>query len=646
MRTTGTKNTDSSCVHHLFENQAAKEPNRIAVTSGQYVLTYGELNARAGLLARHLRDFGIGPEVVVGLCAPRSAALLAGALGIMKSGGAYLPMDPSEPEARSEAMLADAGVSVLVTEHSLKAKFEKPNRRIILLDPVGRLVELPIAQNRRGKEADQSRVQEVPLPSVGGYADQEASVAPKTLAYVIYTSGSTGTPKGVEITHESLSNLVLWHQNAFRVTSEDQATCVARVGFDASVWEIWPYLAAGASLHIPGDDKLNDPQVLQSWLISQGITITFVPTPMAERLLALSWPTDTRLRIMLTGGDALHVYPTPDLPFVLVNNYGPTECAVVATSGVVPSARVSNRLPPIGRPIANTKVLLLNEDLAEVPVGAAGEICIGGIGVARGYRNRPDLTAERFIADPFDPAAGRLFRTGDRAQYLPDGQIAFLGRLDEQIKIRGFRIEPSEVVAVLDEHPSVSQSVVIAREATPGDMRLVAYFVPKRESLPTFAELREFLGGRLPDYMLPAMFVKLDRIPLTPNGKVDRSSLPAPDSGNTIGDAVIHRPQTEIEEIVARTLAPLLGVQEVDVQANFFSLGAHSLLGIQLISHLREKIGVELSLRTLFDSPSVVELSAAIERELCAKLEAMSEEEVQRTLNADAEACQVSSIRQ
>jgi amino acid adenylation domain-containing protein len=471
-------------------------------------------------------------------------------------------------------------------------------------------------------------------PQRGDPTQSTDEVGLKNLAYVIYTSGSTGAPKGVEITHESLSNLVSWHQNAFRITPEDRATCVARVGFDASVWEIWPYLTAGASLHVPDDNKLNDPEALQSWLISQGITITFVATPMAERLLALRWPADTRLRIMLTGGDALHVYPPPDLPFALVNNYGPTECAVVATSGVIPTTRTGNRLPPIGRPIANTKVLLLNEDLAQVPAGATGEIYIGGVGVARGYRNRPDLTAERFIPNPFSPEAGRLFRTGDRAQYLPDGQIAFLGRLDEQIKIRGFRIEPSEIIAVLDEHPSVSQSAVLAREATPGDLRLVAYIVAKGAAVPTFTGLREFLGGRLPDYMLPAMFVKLDTMPLTPNGKVDRSALPAPDAANTIGDAVTHAPQTEIEEIVARTLAPLLGVQEVDVEANFFSLGAHSLLGVQLISRLRESIGVDLSLRTVFEAPSVVELSAVIERQLCEKLEAMSEDEVQRTLNA------------
>jgi len=387
---------------------------------------------------------------------------------------------------------------------------------------------------------------------------------------------------------------------------------------------------------VPDDDKLNDPAALQSWLISEGITISFVPTPMAERLLALSWPAKAPLRIMLTGGDALHMYPSPGLPFALINNYGPTECAVVATSGVIPATRTANRLPPIGKPIANTKVYLLNEDLAEVPAGTSGEMYIGGVGVARGYRNRPDLTAERFITNPFNSGAGRLFRTGDRAQYLTDGQIAFLGRVDEQIKIRGFRIEPSEIIAVLDDHPSVSQSVVVAREVTPGDLRLVAYIVANGEALPTCAGLREFLGARLPDYMLPAMFVKLETIPLTPNGKVDRTALPVPDAANTIGDGAIRGPQTEIEEIVARTVAPLLGLEQVDVEANFFSLGGHSLLGIQLISRLRESLGVELSLRTVFEAPSVLELSAEIERLLCAKLEAMSEDEVERTLNAES----------
>lgn len=598
-------------VLHLFERQVERDPNAVAVSSSRGELTYGELDAAAEKLAHHLRALGVGPEVLVGLCVPRSAATMVGALAIFKAGGAYLPLDPSEPEARLNFMFNDAGVSIVITEHVLKAKMSGANRKVIALDEMGRLTE--------------------PAPNA---IEPEAGVpiSPQSLAYVIFTSGSTGTPKGVEITHESLWNLVQWHQNAFKVIPFDHASCVARVGFDAAVWEIWPYLTAGASLDIPDEEKLKDPEAFQAWIIERNITISFVPTPMAERLLALNWPKESLLRMMLTGGDTLHTYPPANLPFLLVNNYGPTECAVVATSGLVPAQRGEKRLPSIGRAIANTRVYILDEAMKEVPVGTPGEIYIGGLGVARGYRNRPELTAERFVSNPFEGNSSRLFKTGDCAQVLPDGQLAFLGRFDEQIKIRGFRIEPNEIVAALNDHPAVSQSVVVARELAENDSRLVAYFVPRAGHIATVSELRDFLSARLPAYMVPAMYVTIDAIPLTPNGKVDRAALPAPDAANTLGEDVFHAPRTEVEQAVAGILAPLLGVERVDVEANFFSLGGHSLLGIQLISRVRENLGVELSLRTVFEAPSVVELSAEIERLLCAKLEAMSEEEVQRTL--------------
>ncbi|HXT13773.1 MAG TPA: non-ribosomal peptide synthetase [Candidatus Angelobacter sp.] len=600
----------------LFERQAQRDPAAAAVSSPRGSLTYGELNELAEKTAALLRAHGIGPEVLVGLCVPRSPATLVAALAIFKSGGAYLPLDPSEPEARLNFMFNDAGVRVVITEHSLKEKISGASRCVITLDDLGHLIESPPAPEN---------------------AAAKNSTAPdsKSLAYVIFTSGSTGTPKGVEVTHGSLSNLVSWHQNAFNVIPQDRASCVARVGFDAAVWEIWPYLTAGASLHIPEDDKLKDPEAFQSWLIEKRITISFVPTPMTERLLALRWPANTSLRIMLTGGDTLHTYPYADLPFLLINNYGPTECAVVATSGLVSPQRSENRLPSIGRPITNTQVYILDETMREVPPGTPGEIYIGGAGVARGYRNRPELTAERFIQNPFAGVSSRLFKTGDCAQKLPGGQLAFLGRFDEQIKIRGFRIEPNEIVAALNEHPAVSQSVVVARETADCDSRLVAYFVPRPGRIATVSELRDFLGARLPAYMVPAMYVTLGAMPLTPNGKVDRAALPAPDAANTLGEDVFHPPQTEIEQVVAGILAPLLGVERVDVQANFFALGGHSLLGIQLISRLRDSLGVELSLRTVFESPSVAELSVEIEHLLCAKLEAMTEEEVQRTLQAE-----------
>lgn len=600
-------------VLHLFEQQVERAPEAIAVASSHGNLTYRALNDLAEAVASPLRARGVGPEVVVGLCVPRSPAMLVAALGIFKAGGAYLPLDPSEPETRLKFMFTDAGVSVVITEECLQEKMSGEGRHVIVVDDLGRLSEPQLSSENSA-------------PANAPAGDS------KRLAYVIFTSGSTGTPKGVEVAHGSLLNLVTWHQSAFKVIPSDRASCVARVGFDAAVWEIWPYLTAGASLHIPDEEKLKDPEAFQSWLIAQRITIGFVPTPMAERLLALRWPANTQLRMMLTGGDTLHVYPPADLPFLLVNNYGPTECAVVATSGLVSTNRGDNRLPPIGRPIANTQVYLLDESMREVPAGTPGEIYIGGLGVARGYRNRPELTAERFISNPFDGNATRLFKTGDCAQMLPDGQLAFLGRFDEQIKIRGFRIEPNEIVAALNEHPAVSQSVIVAREISQGDSRLVAYFVPRAGRLATVSELREFLGGRLPAYMVPATYVTLDTIPLTPNGKVDRASLPAPDASNTLGEDVFHAPQTEVEQVVAGILAPLLGLERVDIEANFFALGGHSLLGIQLISRVRDSLGVELSLRTVFEAPSVAELSAEIERLLCAKLESMSEEEVQRTL--------------
>lgn len=609
-------------VRHLFEREAERAPDALAVASSHGQLTYGELNAHADQLAHRLRALGVGPEILVGLCVPRSPAMLVGALGILKAGGAYLPLDPSEPQSRLNFMFSDAGVSIVVTGGCLREKMKGDNRRAITIDEMGELSDSrdDVSENHeRGSEG-------------------AGSVTGKTLAYVIYTSGSTGTPKGVEIAHESLSNLVSWHQNAFQVIASDRASCVARVGFDAAVWEIWPYLTAGASLHVPDENELKDPEAFQAWLVAQGVTISFVPTPMAERLLALNWPSKPALRMMLTGGDTLHTYPRGDLPFLLVNDYGPTECAVVATSSLVSAQRSESRLPPIGRAISNTEVYILDEAMREVSAGTPGEIYIGGVGVARGYRNRPDLTLERFVPNPFSGGTGRLFKTGDCAQKLADGQIVFLGRFDEQIKIRGFRIEPNEIVAAMDEHPAVSQSAVIAREVGEGDSRLVAYFVPRPNRLATVSELRDFLSQRLPAYMVPSMFVTIETMPLTPNGKVDRSALPAPDASNTLGEDVFHAPQTEVEQVVAGILAPLLGVERVDVEANFFALGGHSLLGIQLISRVRDALGVELSLRTVFEAPSVAEVSAEIERLLCAKLEAMSEEEVQRNLGVTEKA--------
>jgi amino acid adenylation domain-containing protein len=455
-----------------------------------------------------------------------------------------------------------------------------------------------------------------------------ANATANDLAYVIFTSGSTGRPKGVEITHGGLLNLVTWHQHDFRVSSADRATQLASPGFDAAVWELWPYLTSGASVHIPDEETRLSPERLRDWLVAEAITISFLPTPLAEAAMTLEWPADTRLRCLLTGGDVLRHYPPAGLPFTVINNYGPTENTVVATSGEVPPLASVGRLPDIGRPIRNVEVHILDESLQPVPLGAVGELHIGGAGLARGYLNRPELTAEKFIANPFAHGSSeRLYKTGDLARYLPDGSIDFVGRVDHQIKIRGFRVETGEIEAVLDEHPSVQMSVVVAREDPTLDKRLLAYVVPRPGLNPTDIELREFLATRLPDYMLPVAFIRLASLPLTANGKIDRAALPDPVACFANGTAGFVAPRTAVEERLADIVADLLGLDQVGMEDNFFLLGGHSLLGAQVIVQVQDTFDVELSLQTLFTAPTLAALSAEIETLIVDKLEAMSEEE-------------------
>jgi acyl-coenzyme A synthetase/AMP-(fatty) acid ligase/acyl carrier protein len=411
---------------------------------------------------------------------------------------------------------------------------------------------------------------------------------------------------------------------------------LAGVGFDAAVWETWPTLAAGASLHLPDEATRLSPERLRDWLVAKQITISFLPTALAERVMTLAWSSHTALRILLTGAETLRQFPSDDLPFRVVNNYGPTECTVVATSGDVPRETYADSLPTIGRPIANTQVYILDENMQQVPVHVAGEIYVGGAGLARGYLNQPELTAEKFIENPFsdddDLSSARLYRTGDLARYLRSGEIAYLGRIDEQIKILGHRIEPNEIVSVLDRHPDVQASRVIAREEPCREKHLVAYVVLGPTAQPAASELRAFLEKELPQIMVPAVFVRLETLPLTLNGKVDRAALPAPTPENTLHDDVFTAARTPVEQRLAKMLSGLLGLDQVSVHDNFFMLGGHSLLGTQLISQIRGAFGVELALRKLFEAPTIEQLSLEIEQLLMARVEAMSEEEVQRLL--------------
>ncbi len=585
-------------------------PGAVALAAGDRVLTYRELNERAARLAGRLGSAGVGADTIVGMCLESSFAMVVGALGILKVGGAYLPLDPAYPPERLSFMLEDSGARVLLTgRRSTCSLAATCSRHVIELDEGGRLIG--------------------PASSALGRFE----IGADDLAYIIYTSGSTGRPKGVEITHRSLANLVSWHQEEFAVTPADRASQLAGVGFDAAVWELWPYLAAGASVHLADDLTRSDPEALRDWLLSRGVTISFIVTPMAERILGLAWPQKAALRVVLTGGDTLHRCPPPGLPFVLVNNYGPSECTVVVTSGVVPPNEKPGERPPIGRPIANTKVHILNENLEKVPPGDPGELYIGGLGVGRGYRNQPGLTAEKFIPDPFSRELGaRLYKTGDLGCSLPDGQLHFLGRIDEQIKIRGYRIEPGEIVAALNHHAAVRESAVVARERAPGEKRLVAYVVASARRQPSGDELRACLRTRLPEHMVPAAFVRLDRLPMTAHGKVDRSALPEPAPENALPDSGIDEARGPIEDRMAGVLEALLGVERLCLDGNFFEFGGHSMMGAQLIARVQETFGVELPLKTIFDHPTLRGMSAEIERLIMEKLESMEEEVARRQI--------------
>lgn len=596
-------------VPQLIADQSVATPEAVAIVAGSDVITYRELDTRANKIGNLLRAQGIGPGVVVGLCLERTADFVVGALGILKAGGAYLPLDPTHPGERLHFMLADARVPLLVTRQQIAARLTAGAWRTIAMDTDRSLIAAQSAQ------------------------PPESPVDADTLAYVVYTSGSTGEPKGVEIAHESLLNLVCWHQEAFAVTAADRATQIASLAFDAAVWELWPYLTAGASVYLPDEGTRVSPETLRDWLVAQRITLCFLPTPLAEIAMTLEWPPTTALRAMLTGGDRLHNYPPPTLPFAVINNYGPAESTVVTTSGRVLPTEHPTALPSIGYPITNIQVHILDADLRPVAVGTEGELHIGGVGLARGYRNRPALTAEKFIPNPFAPESGaRLYKTGDLARYRPDGSIDFVGRSDGQVNIRGRRIELGEIVTVLNRHVAVRTSDVVAREQTAGDTRLVAYVVPAPGDEPTASDLQDFLRISLPDYMVPTMFVRIAALPETPNGKIDRTALPLPDATNSMREESGAGPRTTVEERLAAIVATVLGLPRVGINDDFFLLGGHSLLGIQLISRIHEGFGVELPLLSLFEAPTVAELSVEVEQRIMTNLEAMSEEEAQRLL--------------
>lgn len=580
-------------VHKLVEIQAARIPDAAAVTINQSVLTYNELNSRANQLARRLFQSGSGPETIVPVLGNRSLDSVVGMLGVLKTGGAYLPLDPSTPPERLILMLNEVMAPVLLTwgedaDHCPAP----PGTEVLRLD----------SQWGQISELDNH--------------DPVVALMPDNLAYVIFTSGSTGIPKGVQISHASLLNLVYWHQRVYGVTSNDRATHVAGPGFDASVWEIWPYLTSGAMLHLPDDETRKSSAALRDWLMTVEATITFMPTPLAEWLIAAEWPDQISLRAMLTGGDLLRRRPTPELRFELINHYGPTECSVVTTSGHVSAGIDTPGPPPIGRPIDNTHVYVLDAGMQSVPKSVVGELFIGGAGVARGYFGSPDLTAERFLPDAHSGERGsRVYRSGDLVRFLEDGQLEYLARTDRQVKIRGFRIEPGEIEAALTGQDSVRDAAVILC-CKGSEEVLVAFVVLKDDSGISSTEIRLRLKERLPEYMTPSRVIPLKEMPLTDNGKTDRRRLAELVREEPEDISGWEQPSTGVEEIIAGIWMEVLGRKRIGRQDDFFELGGHSLAASRVVSRVRELFNVEIPLRAAFEATKLTRFSELVRASL------------------------------
>ena len=580
---------------HVVAEMARRHPDAIALVAPCGTLTYAELDAQARRVAAWLRARGVGREDLVGICIERSFDQLAVILGVWKAGAAFLPLDPSWPDGRLQTIVAEAACQLVVGRDDTAGRVPNSPTPIVALD-------------WQSPELTDEHIVETPND-------------PDALAYVIYTSGTTGKPKGVEVTHANLSWLIAWHNAAFGVTAEDRGSHLAGLGFDASVWEVWPYLCAGASVVLATDDVRTSDERLRAWLIVQGVTVAFVPTALAQDLVRDDWATGTRLRYILTGADRLLGRPRPGLPFALVNNYGPTECTVVATSAIVPPGEQETGLPAIGHPITGTAIRILDADRNPVVGDAQGEIYIGGPQVARGYRHQPELTAAAFVTIDGE----RFYRTGDRAAWRPDGQIAFHGRVDDQAKVRGHRVEPEETASILRTHPGVRSGAVVAAPSPDGGDMLVAYVVEKDPL--SAEELREFLGKTLPEYMIPSAFVRMDALPLTANGKLDKRALPEPSDANALASAGFAAPETPAEEKLAEILTEVLGRGNVGVDDNFFLLGGHSLLGTQVVLRAGEAFGIDLTLRDLFQAPTIRQLAARIEEIVMAMIEAMDDDE-------------------
>lgn len=599
------------CVQAMFEKQAECAPTRVAVVFEEQQVTYGELNARANQLAHHLLQLGVGAEVAVGLCLDRSVELIVGVLGILKAGAAYVPLDASQPPARRRMILEAAGARVLVSSSELAKDLHASVKNMVCLDAEAELLAQASTDN------------------------VSSAVAAENLVYVIFTSGSTGRPKGVAVEHRQLVNYIdaIWEELALPAGSSFAS--VSTIAADLGNTAVFPALCKGGTLHLIAEERTTDPEGLAAYCQRHPIDcLKIVPTHLSA-LLAASEAADLlpRRRLVL-GGEAcpwnlVEKIATLAPACVVLNHYGPTEATVGAITNHVRAEdgeRISETVP-LGRPLANMQAYILDQQLRPVRRGVPGELYVGGAGLARGYINHADSTAEKFIPSPFSNAGERLYKTGDRARYLGDGRIEFLGRVDHQLKIRGYRIEPGEIEAVVRQHPSVRETVIQAREDEPGDMRLVAYVVPNLDAgleliatpqrLSQIAgslvlDLRRLLDEKLPRYMMPSAFVLLNALPLTPNGKLDRNSLPQPARLDTELESDVP-PQTSTEEILASIWARVLKLKQVGVNNDFFQLGGHSLMAVRLFAEIEKMFGIRLPLATLFEAPTISQLAKILE---------------------------------
>jgi amino acid adenylation domain-containing protein len=582
------------CLHTIIEDQTERTPEATAVVFEHISLTYRELNKRANQLARSLQELGVGPDTMVGICVERSLEMVVGLLGILKAGGAYVPLDPEYPKDRLSFMLDDAGTSILLTQSSLQQSLPPYSGKVISLD-----ADWPLIAERDGSNVN-------------------SPVKPEHLAYMIYTSGSTGRPKGAMNTHEGIVNRLLWMQDEYRLTSSDRVLQKTPFSFDVSVWEFfWP-LMTGACLVVarPGGHK--DGVYLSDLIHKEKITtLHFVPSMLSAFLEQHGLESScASVERVICSGEALPLELQERffslMPAELHNLYGPTEAAVDVTYW--PCRRDSNlRSVPIGRPIANIQIYIVDRNVQPVPIGVPGELHIGGIGLARGYHKRPELTAEKFIANPFSSRPGaRLYKTGDLARFMPDGSIEYLGRMDNQLKIRGLRVELGEIESVLAQHPAVREAAVVARQDTPGDVRLVAYVAAADDQV--IPVLRNLLGDQLPEYMVPSEFVLLEKLPLTPNGKLDRKALPAPEVERPKLGAGRTAPGNPTEKVLAEIWSKALGLEKVGIHDNFFDLGGHSVLLARVQGQISRELAVRISIVEMYQYPTINSLAKRISR--------------------------------